>query len=58
MAGEYASLAAFSPESRRATPPHALGLAMEVPFISCLLCCVHCGTGAIAPPGADSVTPG
>lgn len=27
------------------------------PYALCPTCCVHCGTGAMAPPGADSVTP-
>lgn len=58
LAGEEESLAALSPDRSKATPPHALGLAMEVPFMSCLACCVHCGTGAMAPPGAESTTPG
>ena len=58
LAGEEAMPEALRPDSSRATPPQALGLAMEVPFMSMRLCCVHCGTGAIAPPGADSTTPG
>lgn len=48
---------ALAAERTRATPPQALGEAMEVPFMSWRPCCVHCGTGAMAPPGADSVTP-
>lgn len=38
-------------------PPQAQGEDMEVPFISCRFCCVHVGTGAMAPPGAEKVTP-
>ena len=44
-------------ERTRATPPQALGEAMEVPFMNCRLACVHWGTGAMAPPGALRVTP-
>ena len=51
------SFAAFAALSTSATPPHALGLAMLVPFMSWRPAWVHCGTGAIAPPGALSVTP-
>ena len=47
----------FSPQSTSAMAPHALGLLMLVPFMSWRLCCVHCGTGAMAPPGADRTTP-
>ena len=27
------------------------------PFMSCRFCCVHVGTGAMAPPGAEKLTP-
>ena len=48
---------ALAADNTKATPPQALGEAMEVPFMSCRLCCDHCGTGATAPPGALRVTP-
>jgi len=38
--GEMARPAAFAADSTSAMAPHALGLAMDVPFISCRLCCV------------------
>ena len=50
-------MSALSLESNSAMVPHALGLDMEVPFISMLLSRVHVGTGEIAPPGAMSDTP-
>lgn len=56
-AGEILRPRALAADRTRATPPHALGEAMEVPFMNCRLSCVHCGTGAIAPPGALRVTP-
>mmetsp|Transcript_30341 Transcript_30341/g.68020 ORF Transcript_30341/g.68020 Transcript_30341/m.68020 type:complete len:211 (-) Transcript_30341:885-1517(-) len=42
---------------RRARHPHALGLLIEVPFISCLDCRVQVGTGEMAAPGAAMLTP-
>mmetsp|Transcript_18197 Transcript_18197/g.44668 ORF Transcript_18197/g.44668 Transcript_18197/m.44668 type:complete len:247 (-) Transcript_18197:339-1079(-) len=55
--GVYGTPSALSPLRTSASPPHAFGEAMEVPFISVLRRSVHCGTGAIAPPGALMHTP-
>ena len=44
-------------ERRSAMPPHALGAAIEVPFICRLPASVELETGAIAPPGANTSTP-
>ena len=41
----------------RTTPPAAHGEDMLVPFMSCLRCPHHCGTGAIAPPMLQMFTP-
>ena len=38
--GDTASLLALAADRTSATPPHALGLAMDVPFMSCRACCV------------------
>ena len=47
---------AWQAESSRAMPPQALGAAMDVPFMSWRLLSVHVGTGAMAPPGAETET--
>ena len=57
LLGEMAMWCCFMAESSNAMPPQALGEDMEVPFISCRTCSVHWGTGAMAPPGADRITP-
>lgn len=57
LLGDMAKLCCFIAERRRAMPPQALGDDIEVPFMSWRTCSVHWGTGAIAPPGADSTTP-
>jgi len=57
LAGFQLILFCFSPDRTSAMPPHAFGLDMEVPFISCELCRVQLGTEVIAPPGADMHTP-
>ena len=57
LLGDMAMLCCFIADRTRAMPPQALGDDMEVPFMSWRTCSVHWGTGAIAPPGADSTTP-
>ena len=54
--GETLFPAACIAERRSTIPPHAFGEAIEVPFISWRLFSVQVGTGAIAPPGAETET--
>ena len=49
--------AAATPESSSATEPAAHGLAIDVPFISCLDERHQSGTQATAAPGAETTTP-
>lgn len=44
--GEMASPSALAADRISAMAPHALGLAMDVPFMSCRLCCVLRGARA------------
>lgn len=47
----------LSADTMSATPPAAHGDDIDVPFISCRRCWHHWGTGAMAPPGAQKLTP-
>ena len=48
---------ALRAERSRQIAPQAFGEAIDVPFMSFRPSPVHCGTGAMAPPGAENATP-
>ena len=54
--GDHVSPRPTKLDSSNVRPPHALGAAIEVPFINWRLLSVQVGTGATAPPGAETLT--